>query len=458
MGFGVVIGTGDYPKGAPDGTQDASGKPLGGRMSYLIDIMRQTELAGSQKPSQTASMQKHKTALRAALLLAATGLTLSACYDSGSEPYSEDDFLSNKPPQFVLLAFDGSSSLNFWKESLAFAQTAAARGAPLKFTYFASGPYFTPDAKKSTYIAPGKGPGKSDIGFGGTDATIALRYEQLNAAAAAGHEIGSHANGHFDGSRWTVEQWTSEFDQFNTLMFTAPHPGAPVSLTKPRDVVGFRAPLLANNPALYTVLAAKGFTYDTSKVAKPDYWPEKIGGVWNFPLASLNIVGSGKRTLSMDYNFYVADSRGVADPAKKAVYKKQMIDTYRAYFLSNYNGNRAPVHIGHHFSKWNGGAYWEAMQEFALEVCGKPNVRCGTYKELVAFMETRTPAQLADYRRRAFTGAEEILDVVDPARGVGDLPQHIEAPAAHSDEAEPEQPTTYPVQPMQLTPSRASGF
>jgi hypothetical protein len=58
-----------------------------------------------------------------------------------------------------------------------------------------------------------------------------------------------------------------------------------------------------------------------------------------------------------------------------------------AYFDKNYNGNRAPLHIGHHFSKWNGGAYWSAMKDFALAICTRADVICGTYRELVSFME-----------------------------------------------------------------------
>lgn len=359
---------------------------------------------------------------------------LASCASAPSDEANEDDFLSNKPPQFVMLAFDGSSSLSFWKESREFAKVAASKGAPLKFTYFASGPYFTPEAEKRSYVAPaGKGAGRSDIGFGGTLGAVALRYEQLNAAAAEGHEIASHGNGHFDGSKWTYSDWDSEFAQFGKLMFDTSRKGVPASTTTAGDVVGFRAPLLGISPGLYRVLAERGFSYDTSRTAKADYWPEKLGGVWNFPLAMLNIVGSGKRTLSMDYNFYVADSKGLPAPGGKQTFKKQMLDTYRAYFKSNYNGNRAPVHIGHHFSKWNDSAYWEAMQEFALEVCGQPNVKCATYKELVAFMETRTTSQLADYRKRAFTGDEEVLNVTDTNRGVGEIGPHDDS-VAHADE------------------------
>ncbi len=124
--------------------------------------------------------------------------------------------------------------------------------------------------------------------------------------------------------------------------------------------------------------------------------------MWNFPLAQVRVVGSGKRTLSMDYNFYYTQSGGTSKAENKELYKKEMLDTYMKYFQDNYFGNRAPVHIGHHFSKWNGGAYWEAMQAFTKRVCGLPEVKCVTYNELVKFMEAHV-ADRAKYQAGSFT-------------------------------------------------------
>lgn len=288
-----------------------------------------------------------------------------------------------RPPQFVILAFDGSYNNAFWQESLDF-----AKANRLKFTYFISGVYFVPNAGKSGYIAPhGLGAGKSAIGFGGELGEINTRFGFLKRAHDEGNEIASHANGHFDGSSWTQADWDSEFDQFDKIFFTGIGMRAPALPFGPRDVVGFRAPQLGHSPGLFKTLPNKSYTYDTSKSTSANYWPERNNGVWNFPLAQLKIVGSGKATLSMDYNFYVADSRGENNAAMKETYKKQMIDTYMKYFEANYFGNRAPIHIGHHFSKWNGGAYWEAMQAFSRRVCAQAEVKCVTYKELQKYME-----------------------------------------------------------------------
>lgn len=360
--------------------------------------------------------------------LAAAACGLAGCSDvADGDPDGTEDELSQKPPQYVLLAFDGSYSNAFWKESREFAKEAARQGAPLKFTYFINAAYYIPREDRrgnQLYSPPKHARGASAIGWGDNDADIAKRIEQTNLAFREGHEIGSHTVGHWDGSTWNQAEWDSEFSQFDKLLFDTPHPGAEPLDFAANDLLGFRAPQLGHSPGLWPVLKNYGYTYDTSQGRESNYWPEKLnGGIWNMALGRINIVGMSKRngdplsTWSMDYNFYANQSGGVDKVENKATYKKQMLDSYKSYFNANYNGNRAPVHIGHHFSKWNGGAYWEAMREFALWACAQPNVKCTTYKEFVDFMESRTPQQLADYKNRAFTpagdmeGAEE--DVVD---------------------------------------------
>jgi hypothetical protein len=308
-----------------------------------------------------------------------------------------------RPPQFVLLAFDGSLNIDMWRDTLAFAQANDVR-----FTYFISGVYFLLDGRRDIYVEPTHGQGHSAIGFGGAlPEELRERVAWVNKAHVAGHEIASHVNGHFDGTQWTLAEWQSEFDQFPRLVFdVGPNNGLtdpPVAAYafEPASIRGFRAPLLGHNEAMYAALAAHRYTYDTSKTSPAGYWPERQSGIWNFPLAELRIAGTGKRTLSMDYNFYFAQSEGKPDPAHAAEYRDEMVRTYLAYFASSYVGNRAPVHIGHHFSKWNDGAYWDAMQEFARTVCHLPEVRCTTYRELEAFLE-----QIPEGARKAYARGE----------------------------------------------------
>lgn len=319
----------------------------------------------------------------------------------------------DRPPQFVLLAFDGSKSLSFWQNSLQFADQNN-----LHFTYFISGVYFVTDAQKNNYVEPSRGPGKSAIGFGGDVSTLQNRIRYVQAAVEKGHDIASHANAHFDGTTYTESQWDSENSQFTKLLVNSWKNYGLASqqpqwwdgyfnhtLKNELGMVGFRAPLLGVGKGLWPSLAKNGILYDTSRVDQMSYWPQKINGIWNFPLVGLKIVDTGKKTLSMDYNFYVADSKGVAGPASQySAYEDRMFRTYLAYFNTNYFGNRAPVHIGHHFSLWNGGAYWNAMQRLAKAVCSKPEVVCGTYKDLLHFVENNQD-KLSSYKAGDFDKA-----------------------------------------------------
>ena len=336
-------------------------------------------------------------------LLAAMAAGLPGCSaTSTDDPAGNEDAISKKPPQYVLLAFDGSYANAFWAESREFAQEAKRKGAPLKFTYFINAAYYLPKAAGASYAPPKHARGASAIGWGGTGAEVATPTRRAARALQEGHALASHTGAHRGGATWSAVNTGLTNDQFDKLLFETPHPGAPAFAFTAKDSVGFRAPQLGHSPGLFPTLREHGYTYDTSKSAASSHWPEKVNGIWDMALAQLRIVGSSKRTLSMDYNFYVADSAAAPDAGNSATYKKRMLDTYRAYFNANYTGNRAPVHIGHHFSKWNGGAYWEAMKEFALEVCAKPNVKCTTYKELVTFLNARTAQELADYKNAAF--------------------------------------------------------
>jgi hypothetical protein len=119
----------------------------------------------------------------------------------------------------------------------------------------------------------------------------------------------------------------------------------------------------------------------------------------------------------MDYNFFMAHSRAHPDPRHHALYREQMLQTYLDYFKSNYAGSRAPLHIGHHFSDYQNGAYREALKAFARAVCGLPEVRCVTYGKLADFMDALTPETLAAYRGGGFPRAgEPSLSVAELAR------------------------------------------
>lgn len=304
-----------------------------------------------------------------------------------------------KPPQFVVLAFDGSRSLNMWRETLDFAQEMRAKQTPVHFTYFLSGVYFLNYRKAGLYQPPKKPAGTSLIGFADSNSDVEKRVAYVNRAISEGHEIGSHLNGHFDGSKWQLADWRREFSQFNNLIFNLTGNNGvsnqdasryTINLS-PSDLIGFRAPDLGRNNALYQVLAENKYAYDTSGVGQPNDWPKKMdNGLWEFPLAQINYGSSTAKILSMDYNFYFKQSKA-KDIVKRGEPKweqflNETYGSYLNYFSANYKGNRAPVFIGSHFSEWNDGVYWESLKKFARDVCGQPEVRCVSFKELMDFL------------------------------------------------------------------------
>jgi len=282
--------------------------------------------------------------------------------------------------QFIAMSFDGSYSLPQWENILKFSTEQKLLGTSIHFTFFISGVYLLPEDRKTEYTAPKQVPGKSNIGFGGSPDKVKERISLMEQAARDGHEIASHANGHYGGSTWSYEEWLSEFNQFDTF----------ISIVDVPPVQGMRAPLLEKNTAMYQALHDVGQSYDTSDAAKMDKRPWKDAfDIWHFPLVFLTI--GGKKTLSMDYNHYVVQTQE-KDILKKGTpeWQKAYDEVYKAYidyFDNNYNGNRIPLNIGHHFSLWNDGLYYQVLLDFAKNVCAKPDVICGTYSELVGLLE-----------------------------------------------------------------------
>ncbi len=311
-----------------------------------------------------------------------------------------------RPPQFVLMAFDNCTELERWQELTDFAAQMNAAREPLHFTFFVSGTNLIADAARQIYEGPGHRRGTSNIGFGGTSDEVRKRIDYVNSMARNGHEIASHAVGHFKGSGWSGAAWNEELREFRDLVDNVASnnkfaDGLKLALAS-SQIKGFRAPYLAHDAALYPALKANGFRYDTSGESFPDAWPEKIDGIWRFNLAQLRLHGSGARLLSMDYNFFVTQSHGANEPRRAAAFGEQMLETYLDYFKSSYQGNRAPLNIGHHFANMQGGAYEAALKEFARRVCGLPEVRCAAYSELADFLDEQSPAALAAYRKGDF--------------------------------------------------------
>ena len=264
--------------------------------------------------------------------------------------------------------------------------------------------------------APHQSPGRSKIGFGGTADEVATRARLINALRGGRHEVASHAVGHFDarldGPVWSVQDWVRELTSFQEIVtaglakaaLPAAEEAAPAALPK-LAIKGFRAPYLSTTPGLVPALAALGYRYDASGNGDPKAWPRKADGVWRFDLARLQVWGTRQRTLSMDYNFYVAQSGAHEDKGNAPRFRAQMLRTYLEYFAASYSGNRAPVHIGHHFQPFMSGVYYDALKDFAEAVCGLPEVRCVTYTAMADFLDAVDAGTLAAWQKGAFDKA-----------------------------------------------------
>jgi peptidoglycan/xylan/chitin deacetylase (PgdA/CDA1 family) len=312
----------------------------------------------------------------------------------------------DRPPQFVAIAFDNCTELERWQELSDFAGELNKNGDRIHFTFFVSGINYLADDKRNLYQAPHQRRGASNINFGGSAEEVEKRIAFINDLHARGHEIASHAVGHFDGRTWSAADWQQEFASYADLVDNAArNNGLPetVKLAFPASaVIGFRAPYLSNGSGLYQALRGSGFRYDTSNTGDPALWPEKKDGLWWFNLGELKLHRSKRSTLSMDYNFFIVQSFGLDNSSTRAQHRDEMLETYIDYFKANYSGNRAPIDIGHHFFNYHGGAYNEALKAFARAVCGLPEVRCTTYAALADFMDKLDPATLEAYRKGDF--------------------------------------------------------
>jgi hypothetical protein len=311
--------------------------------------------------------------------------------------------VSSTTPQFVLLSFDGSKSISMLNETLDFERDLAAEGKTLHFTYFINAVYFLTKPHAGVYQAPGKPIGLSNIGYSNTEADVAARVAAFNKAFIAGNEIASHSAGHFDGVRWTYDDWNKEFHSFDTLMRMIPgnNPDVPVPTPQFLFFDGFRAPQLGLNANLYTVEGDNGFLYDASGIGRMTAWPYKDQkGLWHIPIGTVYMGAKQSPAAAIDYSLWVYQS-GAQEMAIKHTplwdqYFTELENAYMHYFNSNYYGNRAPIVIADHFSKWNDGVYWEAMKQFARTVCGMPNVHCVTYNEFVQYLNANGTPPLAN--------------------------------------------------------------
>ena len=309
----------------------------------------------------------------------------------------------HRPPQLVLLSFDGAGSLtqlDRWR--------AVAATAPARFTFFLSSAYLLSQQTKLNYQPPRAKAGSSAIGFspvpdGQSGAQwIPALVDKLHTVQDEGHEIGTHYVGHFCGptgvNSWNADDWRVELDQVDKLADNVgPYNGAAAIQSPHRNgIVGSRTPCLEGKfDQLYPVLAERGFRYDASAVRYEPEWPKaKAGNLWQFGAPTIPI--AGKQLLAGDYTIWKNLTGTYGE------LRQQVRDGYLAYFDRRYYGNRAPVELAGHTKQLADGAFLDAMGDVAIEVCGKPEVQCITYEEAVAWLDQHA-GDIAAFERGSFT-------------------------------------------------------
>jgi hypothetical protein len=320
-----------------------------------------------------------------------------------------------RPPQFVLVSFDGAGWADMWDYWF-----AVADRVPFRFTAFLSGTYLLSDRTATAYHPPYYPAGTSEIGWY-SPADLPVEISHLDRALAEGDEIGTHFNGHFcasaglpsGGNTWTTADWDVELGQFFRLLRDYRSindlPAADHLDLTADQVNGARTPCLEGLPGqLYPALRRHGLTYDSSFSHPGLEWPRRRGGLWEIGMATWPVHGTlpdgrtGVPVTTMDYNYFFTQ-RGASEegltPADSARDREQVLATYRDLYRAAYDGNRAPLVLGNHFNDWNGAAYRDALAGFVEETCGRPETQCITYSDLVAWLEAQRPSVLRELTR-----------------------------------------------------------
>ncbi|KDQ67908.1 lipoprotein [Streptomyces sp. NTK 937] len=311
-----------------------------------------------------------------------------------------------KPPQFVIFSWDGAGEVG---NGLFPRFLEIARQHNASMTFFLSGLYLLPEAKKSLYRPPNNPRGASDIGYL-TDGHVKETLKYVSEAWIDGHEIGTHFNGHFCGGsgsveHWTPAQWQSEIDQavsFVTQWRT--NSGwadiDPLPFDYRKELIGGRTPCLLGQDNLLPTAKALGWRYDASSPGGRQMWPEKRQGVWDLPLQGVPFPGHSFEVLSMDYNILANQSKNSTNgmPSRYPGWREQAVGAYAAGFDRAYETNRAPFYIGNHFEEWNGGIYMDAVEEVIKKVADKPDVRLVSFRQFVDWLDVQDPAVLDKLR------------------------------------------------------------
>ncbi|MGD1222840.1 hypothetical protein AB9Q10_30950 [Streptomyces krungchingensis] len=314
------------------------------------------------------------------------------------------------PPQFVVFSWDGAGEVGtgLFDRFLGLAEKYDAR-----MTFFLSGLYLLPESKKRLYDPPNNARGASDIGYL-TDDHIRQTLKLVRRAWLAGHEIGTHFNGHFCAgygsvADWTPSQWHSEIEQaksfvkeWRTNTGWTDLPALPFDYDK--ELVGGRTPCLLGQENLLPTARELGWRYDASSPGGRQRWPRKNQGLWDLPLQGMPFPGHTFEVLSMDYNILANQSVNTtrAPSYNYPAWRTQAAQSYISGFQRAYETNRAPFFIGNHFEEWNGGIYMDAVEQAFTHVARQredgADIRLVSFRDFADWLDVQRPEVLAKLR------------------------------------------------------------
>lgn len=203
------------------------------------------------------------------------------------------------------------------------------------------------------------------------------KAENIRRLDALGVEIGAHSVRHENGETWSAARWAFELDDHQRISTL-------LSLPTP---VGFRAPFLGTNEALYAELARHGYTYDCSSTGG-HRWPTREPGtsLWRFGIPSVTIPGRAHPVLLFDLGLEERLRAAARDEHVPEADVTAWIDSafevaVTTEFERHYRGARVPFLISGH------GGFRAPTVRFMRRVCAREHVRCSTFREAVAYLE-----------------------------------------------------------------------
>ncbi|OFR86476.1 hypothetical protein HMPREF2863_03725 [Micrococcus sp. HMSC067E09] len=329
------------------------------------------------------------------------------------------------PPQFLLYSFDGGLESDRYEYFMDVAEDVDA-----KFTVYLSGIHLLQPENRTWYQAPGNEPGHVAKDLGGPKEEIAERIRAVNAAYAAGHEIGTHYMGHlcfvekYGGDKWDTDDWREEHRQFYEILADPAgingydDPDFPELEVPAEAIQGHRLPCLDGRwDQLVPVWKEFGHTYDTSRGSQQRgvAWPYQEDGIWEFemplfysPMAA-SMGAENPYIMTMDYNFWVSSQRlGVGENDTEKL-SEIYLDTYRYVYDSVSSSNRAPIVFGNHFNTYGGDAYNPALAETMKEFCPQEGTYCVTYQTMIDWLELQDPDVLEAWREQGYSAVGDDL-------------------------------------------------